>query len=197
MTFKLPELPYALDALAPVMSRETLEYHYGKHHQRYVDNLNKLVAGTDLENKSLEDIIKTSKSGGTFNNAAQVWNHTFFFHSLKPHGAKISGKAKDAIEKQWGSFDKFKAEFSEAAVGLFGSGWVWLLKTSDGKLKIQSTANQDNALMDVVEAKGKPILALDVWEHAYYLKYQSKRAAYTAAFWNVVNWKEVERLLNE
>ena len=189
MTFKLPELPYALDALAPIMSRETLEYHYGKHHQRYVDNLNKLVAGTDLEHKSLEDIIKASKSGGTFNNAAQVWNHTFFFRSLTPHGTKISGKAKDSIEKQWGSFDKFKAEFSEAAVGLFGSGWVWLTQLANGTLAIEKTKDAETPLT----SGHKPLLTLDVWEHAYYIDYRNDRARFINSWWDIVNWDFVNK----
>src|SRR6185312_6240212 len=133
MAFKLPELPYSMDALAPVMSKETLEYHYGKHHQKYVDNLNKLVQGTDLEKKSLEELIKNTKSGDIFNNAAQVWNHTFFWNGMTPSGGgKPTGKIKEAIEKQWGSFDAFKAEFADAAVKQFGSGWAWLAKLSNG-----------------------------------------------------------------
>ena len=189
MTFKLPELPYSLDALAPVMSRETLEYHYGKHHQRYVDNLNKLVAGTDLEKKSLEDIVKTSKPGGIFNNAAQIWNHTFFFLSLAPHGVKISGKAKDAIEKQWGSFDKFKAEFSDAAVGLFGSGWVWLSQLPNGTLAIEKTKDAETPLT----SGHKPLLTLDVWEHAYYIDYRNDRARFINSWWDIVNWDFVNK----
>ncbi|MEN9834696.1 MAG: hypothetical protein RL011_889 [Pseudomonadota bacterium] len=189
MTFKLPELPYALDALAPVMSRETLEFHYGKHHQRYVDNLNKLVAGSDLEKKSLEEIVKTSKPGGVFNNAAQIWNHTFFFLSLAPHGVKISGKVKDAIDKQWGSFDKFKAEFSDAAVGLFGSGWVWLSQLPNGTLAIEKTKDAETPLT----SGHKPLLTLDVWEHAYYIDYRNDRARFINGWWDIVNWDFVNK----
>ncbi|MBM4250383.1 MAG: superoxide dismutase [Deltaproteobacteria bacterium] len=189
MTFKLPELPYALDALAPVMSRETLEFHYGKHHQRYVDNLNKLVAGSDLEKKSLEEIVKTSKPGGIFNNAAQIWNHTFFFLSLAPHGVKVSGKVKDAIDKQWGSFDKFKAEFSDAAVGLFGSGWVWLTQLPNGTLAIEKTKDAETPLT----SGHKPLLTLDVWEHAYYIDYRNDRARFINGWWDIVNWDFVNK----
>jgi Fe-Mn family superoxide dismutase len=189
MTFKLPELPYALDALAPVMSRETLEFHYGKHHQRYVDNLNKLVAGSDLEKKSLEEIVKTSKPGGVFNNAAQIWNHTFFFLSLVPHGVKISGKIKDAIDKQWGGFDKFKAEFSDAAVGLFGSGWVWLSQLPNGTLAIEKTKDAETPLT----SGHKPLLTLDVWEHAYYIDYRNDRARFINGWWDIVNWDFVNK----
>lgn len=192
MTFKLPELPYSMDALAPVMSRETLEFHYGKHHQRYVDNLNKLVAGTEHENKSLEDIIKATKTGGIFNNAAQVWNHTFFWNGMTPKGGGTpSGKIKDAIDKQWGSFDKFKGEFSDAAVALFGSGWVWLVKKSDGTLGIEKTSNAECPLTQ----GHKPLLTLDVWEHAYYIDYRNDRARFINSWWGLVNWSAAEKCL--
>ena len=184
MTFKLPELPYALDALAPVVSKETLEYHHGKHHLRYVDNLNKLVQGTEHANKSLEDIIKTTKTGPIFNNAAQIWNHTFFFNCLTPKGTKPSGKVKAAIEQQWGSFDKFKAEFSEAATGLFGSGWVWLSKLSNGTLAIEKAKDAENPLVH----GHKPLLTLDVWEHAYYIDYRNDRARFINSVWDILNW---------
>ena len=189
MTFKLPELPYALDALAPVVSKETLEYHHGKHHLRYVDNLNKLVQGTEHANKSLEDIIKTTKTGPIFNNAAQIWNHTFFFNCLTPKGTKPSGKVKAAIEQQWGSFDKFKAEFSEAATGLFGSGWVWLSKLSNGTLAIEKAKDAENPLVH----GHKPLLTLDVWEHAYYIDYRNDRARFINSVWDILNWDFVEK----
>ena len=189
MTFKLPELPYALDALAPVVSKETLEYHHGKHHLRYVDNLNKLVQGTEHANKSLEDIIKTTKTGPIFNNAAQIWNHTFFFNCLTPTGSKPSGKVKAAIEQQWGSFDKFKAEFSEAATGLFGSGWVWLSKLSNGTLAIEKAKDAETPLVH----GHKPLLTLDVWEHAYYIDYRNDRARFINSVWDILNWDFVEK----
>ncbi len=193
MAFKLPELPYAMDALAPVMSRETLEFHYGKHHQKYVDNLNKLVEGTDNAKKSLEEIIKATKTGGIFNNAAQVWNHTFFWNNMTPSGGggKPAGKVKEAIEKQWGGFDKFKGEFADAAVKLFGSGWVWLSKQGNGNLAIESTSNADTPL-----AHGnKPLLTIDVWEHAYYIDYRNDRARFINSWWDLVNWSFVDKQL--
>jgi Fe-Mn family superoxide dismutase len=190
MNFQLPDLPYAKNALEPVISEKTIEFHYGKHHQAYVDNLNKLVVGTAFENADLEEIIVKAE-GGIFNNAAQVWNHTFFWNGLSP-SAKIlnpdSGLVK-AINEQYGSLDEFKAKFNASAIGLFGSGWVWLVKTQDGKLDIINEGNAGNPLR-----KGlKPLLTLDVWEHAYYLDYQNKRAAFAEAFWTIVNWEEVER----
>ncbi len=188
MAFTLPKLPYAMDALAPLMSKETLEYHYGKHHQRYVDNLNKLVEGTEHAGKSLEEIIKATKSGGIFNNAAQIWNHTFFWNGLKPGGSTPSGKVKAEIEKKWGSFDAFKAEFTDAATTLFGSGWVWLAKGADGQLSIEKTKDADTPL-----AHGKkPLLTIDVWEHAYYVDYRNDRAKFIGAWWSLVNWGFVE-----
>ena len=189
MSFTLPELPYAKDALAPVMSKETLEYHYGKHHLRYVDNLNKLVQGTEHAGKSLEDIIKTTKTGPIFNNAAQIWNHTFFWNCLTPKGSKPTGKVKAEIEKQWGSYDKFKAEFSEAATGLFGSGWVWLSKLSNGSLAIEKAKDAENPMVH----GHKPLLTFDVWEHAYYFDYRNDRARFINSLWDIVNWDFVEK----
>jgi Fe-Mn family superoxide dismutase len=191
MAFKLPELPYAKDALAPHISAETLEYHYGKHHQTYVDNLNKLVAGTPNENKSLEELVKTTE-GGIFNNAAQVWNHTFYWYCLKPKGGGApTGKIGEAITKNFGSFDTFKEQFSEAAKTQFGSGWAWLVKKADGSLAIEKTANAGNPMTSGL----KPILTCDVWEHAYYIDYRNARPKYVESFWNLVNWDFVEQQL--
>lgn len=182
---KLPELPYALDALAPHISKETLEFHYGKHHQTYVTNLNNLLKGTDLENASLEDVVKKS-SGGVFNNAAQVYNHTFYWNSLSPKGGGApTGALADAIAKKWGSFDDFKKAFTQCAVGTFGSGWAWLVKNPDGSLDLVSTSNAATPLTTAA----KPLLTCDVWEHAYYIDYRNRRPDYLAAFWNLVNWE--------
>jgi Fe-Mn family superoxide dismutase len=184
MEHKLPELPYAKDALAPNISAETIEYHYGKHHQAYVDNLNKLVPGTEFENKTLEDIIKKA-TGGVFNNAAQVWNHTFYWNCLSPKGGGAPvGELAAAIDKAFGSFEKFKEQFANAGMTKFGSGWAWLVKNPDGSLAIESTSNADNPMK---EGK-KPLLTCDVWEHAYYIDYRNARAKYIEAFWNIVNW---------
>lgn len=192
MAFKLPELPYAKDALAPHISAETLEYHYGKHHQTYVDNLNKLVAGTPNENKSLEELVKTTE-GGIFNNAAQVWNHTFYWYCMKPKGGGApKGKLAEAITKQFGSFDTFKEQFSEAAKTQFGSGWAWLVKKPDGSLAIEKTGNAGNPMTSGF----KPLLTCDVWEHAYYVDYRNARPKYIEAFWNLVNWDFVEQQLS-
>jgi Fe-Mn family superoxide dismutase len=185
MAFELPALPYAKNALAPHISEETLEYHYGKHHQTYVTNLNNLVAGTDNENKSLEDIIK-SASGGLFNNAAQVWNHTFYWHCLSPNGGgEPSGALADAISKKWGSFATFKEEFSKSAAGNFGSGWTWLVKNADGSIAIANTSNAGTPLTDGKTA----VLTCDVWDHAYYIEYRNARPKYVEAFWNLANWE--------
>ena len=192
MEHALPTLPYELDALAPNISKETLEFHYGKHHQTYVTNLNNLQKGTEFESMSLEDIVKKS-SGGIFNNAAQVWNHTFYWNGLKPNGSgSPTGTLAEALNAKWGSFDKFKEEFSKAATTRFGSGWAWLVRKADGTLAVTSTPNQDNPLMDIAEVKGTPILGLDVWEHAYYLHYQNRRPDYVASFWNIINWAQAE-----
>lgn len=183
MEHKLPELPYAMDALEPHISRETLEYHYGKHHKTYVDNLNKLIPGTEFEKLSLEEIIKKS-SGGVFNNAAQIWNHTFYWNCLSPKGGEPSGALADAIKKSFGSIDEFKQKFSQTAITTFGSGWGWLVKNSSGDLEIVSTSNAGCPLTD-----GKmPLLTCDVWEHAYYIDYRNARPKYVETFWKIVNW---------
>ena len=188
MVFKLPELPYALDALAPHISKETLEYHYGKHHNAYVTNLNKLlVADTAFASQSLESIIKGS-NGGIFNNAAQTWNHSFYWHCLSPQGGgQPTGKLADAIQKEFGSFEDFQEQFTQTALTTFGSGWAWLIVDATGKLKVTTTANQDNPLMPRAAVSGTPILALDVWEHAYYLDYQNSRKKYIDAFFSIIN----------
>ncbi len=188
MTHQLPELPYARTALAPLMSEETLNYHYGKHHNAYVVNLNKLIPGTEFEKATLEDIVRKA-TGGIFNNGAQVWNHTFFWHCLTPNSPKApSGKLAEAIAKQFGSFDEFKVKFAEAATTQFGSGWAWLVKAKDGSLSIEKTPNADNPMRD-----GKtPLLTCDVWEHAYYIDFRNARPDYVTNFWNLVNWKFVE-----
>jgi len=194
MAFTLAPLPYAYEALEPHIDTETMKIHHDKHHQAYVDNLNKAVAGTDNENKSLEDLVKNagSISPAVRNNGGGHWNHTFFWDSLAANaGGTPSGKVAEAINAAFGSFDAFKEKFNTAGTTRFGSGWAWLT-VKDGKLEVSSTPNQDNPLMDVAEVKGTPILGADVWEHAYYLKYQNKRPDYLAAFWNVVNWKKVE-----
>ena len=196
MAFTLPALPYAYDALEPYIDTQTMQIHHGKHHQAYVDNLNKAIAGTPHENKSLEELVENagSISPAVRNNGGGHWNHTFFWHSLSANaGGASSGKLADAINESFGSFDEFKTKFTAAGIGRFGSGWVWLIVKPDGKLDISSTPNQDNPLMDVAETKGVPILGVDVWEHAYYLKYQNKRADYIDNWWNVVNWDFVQQ----
>jgi Fe-Mn family superoxide dismutase len=194
MAFTLPNLPYAHEALEPHIDTLTMQIHHGKHHQAYVDNLNKAIAGTDNENKSLEELVKNagSISPAVRNNGGGHWNHTFFWESMAANaGGTPSGKIADAINEAFGSFDSFKEKFNTAGTTRFGSGWAWLI-VKDGKLEVSSTPNQDNPLMDVAEVKGTPLLGADVWEHAYYLKYQNKRPDYLAAFWNVVDWKKVE-----
>ena len=187
MEHKLPELPYAKDALAPHISAETLEFHYGKHHATYVTNLNKLIAGTEFENLALEEIVKRA-TGGVFNNAAQIWNHTFYWHCLAPKaGGEPTGALAQAITLAFGSFAAFKEKFSAAAVGTFGSGWAWLVKNPDGSLAIESTSNAANPMT----SGKKPLLTCDVWEHAYYIDYRNARPKYVEAFWNLVNWKFV------
>jgi len=181
---KLPGLPYAKDALAPRISAETLEFHHDKHHKTYVDNLNKLVSGTEFENASLEDIVKKA-SGGVFNNGAQVWNHTFYWNCMSPKGGGTpTGDLAKAIDAAFGSFDQFKEKFTNAAVTLFGSGWAWLVKNSDGSLGIEALSNAGNPLRD----DKKPLLTCDVWEHAYYIDYRNARPKYVEAFWELVNW---------
>ncbi|KAF0806238.1 superoxide dismutase [Alcanivorax sp. S71-1-4] len=185
MAFELPALPYAKDALAPHMSAETLEFHYGKHHQTYVTKLNELVAGTDKEGQSLEDIIKGAGPGPLFNNAAQVWNHTFFWNSLSPNGGgEPTGALADAINAKWGSFDKFKEAFTNSAIGNFGSGWTWLVKNGN-ELDIVNTSNAATPLTDGKTA----LLTVDVWEHAYYIDYRNARPKYLEGFWALVNWE--------
>ena len=194
MAFTLPALPYAHDALEPHIDTLTMQIHHGKHHQAYVDNLNKAIAGTENESKSLEELVENAGtiSPAVRNNGGGHWNHTFFWNSLSPKGGGApSGKLADAINEAFGSFDEFKTKFAAAGTGRFGSGWVWLIIKKDGKLDISSTPNQDNPLMDVAETKGVPLLGVDVWEHAYYLKYQNKRPDYLAAIWNVVDWNRV------
>ncbi|MBI4827472.1 MAG: superoxide dismutase [Fe] [Nitrospinae bacterium] len=191
MEHKLPDLPYARNALAPHISAETIEYHYGKHHQTYVTNLNGLIKGTEFENASLEEIVRKA-SGGMFNNAAQVWNHTFYWNGLKPGGGGApTGAAGEAITSAFGSFDAFKQQFSDAAVKQFGSGWAWLVKDASGKLSIVQTSNAGNPMTD-----GKtPLMTCDVWEHAYYIDYRNARAKYVESFWNLVNWDAVAKNL--
>lgn len=189
MPFSLPELPYAMDALSPHISKETLEYHYGKHHQTYVTNLNNLIEGTEHENSSLEDIIRESE-GGLFNNAAQVWNHTFYWHCLSPQGGgEPTGDLKIQLEKDFGSFETFKEAFTKTAITTFGSGWAWLVKTTEGKLVLQSTSNAQTPLTDGVT----PLLTCDVWEHAYYIDYRNARPKYLDAFWSLINWSFVQK----
>lgn len=199
MAFTLPQLPYAHDALEPHIDAQTMQIHHGKHHQAYVDNLNKAIAGGEHENKSLEDLIRSAGaiSPAVRNNGGGHWNHTFFWESLAPgKGGQPSGALSEAINAAFGSFDAFKEKFNTAGTTRFGSGWAWLI-VKEGKLEVSSTPNQDNPLMDVAEVKGAPILGCDVWEHAYYLKYQNRRPEYLAAFWNVVNWDKVsERFEN-
>jgi len=185
MAFELPALPYARNALAPHISEETLDFHYGKHHQAYVDKLNAAIDGTELADQSLEDIIKGAE-GGLFNNAAQVWNHTFYWRSLSPEGGgEPDGALAEAINAAFGSFEAFKEQFSEKAAGNFGSGWTWLVQNADGGLAI---VNTDDAETPITEAGVTPLLTCDVWEHAYYIEYRNARPKYLEAFWNLVNW---------
>jgi Fe-Mn family superoxide dismutase len=187
MEHKLPELPYAMDALQPHVSKETLEFHYGKHHQAYVTNLNNLIKGNaELENASLEDIVRKAPAGGIFNNAAQVWNHTFFWHSMKPGGGgKPAGALAAAIDKKWGGYDAFKEAFTKSAVGNFGSGWTWLVKRADGSVDIVNTSNAGTPLTTA----DAPLLTVDVWEHAYYIDYRNRRPDFVGAFLNsLANW---------
>jgi len=181
---QLPPLPYALDALQPHISKETLEYHYGKHHQTYVTNLNNLIKGTEFETAKLEEVIRKS-SGGIFNNAAQVWNHTFYWNCLAPRaGGEPKGPLAEGISRKFGSYSAFKEAFSKSAVGNFGSGWTWLVKKADGTVDIVNTANAATPLT----GPDKPLLTCDVWEHAYYIDYRNRRPDYVAAFWNLVHW---------
>jgi superoxide dismutase, Fe-Mn family len=191
MAHTLPELPYPMDALAPHISRETLEYHYGKHHRTYLDKLNGMIEGTEFAGASLEDTVRGS-SGGIFNNAAQVWNHTFYWHCLSPDGGgKPGGDLARAIDKDFGSFEEFQKQFSDKAATLFGSGWAWLVKQPDGKLAISQTSNAETPLT----GKNTALLTCDVWEHAYYIDYRNARPKYVEAFWSLVNWDFVAKNL--
>lgn len=197
MAFTLPALPYSFDALEPHIDAKTMEIHHGKHHNAYVTNLNAAVAGTEWEKKSLEEILAniSKLSPAVRNNGGGHWNHSFFWQIMAPNaGGAPTGAVADAINTAFGSFDNFKTEFAKAGTTRFGSGWAWLCATG-GKLAICSTPNQDNPLMDIAECKGTPILGLDVWEHAYYLNYQNRRPDYITAFFNVINWDEVNKRL--
>lgn len=191
MAFQLPSLPYPKDALKPYMSEETIEYHYGKHHQTYLNNLNNLIVGTEYEKMNLEEIILKSQ-GAIFNNAAQTWNHTFFWNCLSPNGGGLpTGLLLEKIIQNFGSFEEFKNQFTNAAVTLFGSGWTWLVQNPDGKLEIVQTSNAGNPMT----SGKKPLLTIDVWEHAYYIDYRNARAKFVEAFWEIVNWDFVSKNL--
>lgn len=196
MAFELPQLPYDFNALEPHIDAKTMEIHHGKHHNAYVTNLNKAVEGTDLEGKNLDELMKNISSAPTAvrNNGGGHFNHSLFWTVLSPNGGgEPSGELAEEIKSKFGSFANFKEEFNKAAATRFGSGWAWLSVNSSGDLQVSSTPNQDNPVMDVAEVKGTPILGLDVWEHAYYLKYQNKRPDYISEFWNAVNWEEVSK----
>ena len=187
MAHELPALPYAKDALAPVISQETIEFHYGKHHQTYVTNLNNLIPGTEFEALSLEDIIMKS-SGGVFNNAAQVWNHSFYWNCLSPNGGGApSGALAAAIEAKFGSFEEFKKQFAQSAATNFGSGWTWLVKNADGSVEIMNTSNAGTPMTSGKQA----LLTVDVWEHAYYVDYRNARVKYLEEIWNIIDWSAV------
>ncbi|MEN5309364.1 superoxide dismutase [Chryseobacterium cucumeris] len=198
MSFELPKLGYAYDALEPTIDARTMEIHHTKHHQAYIDNLNKAIEGTELAGKTIEEICKTgTDKPAVRNNGGGHFNHTLFWEILTPGGSKEPvGNVKTAIEN-YGGLDKFKTDFSEAAKTRFGSGWAWLIKNADGSVSVSSTPNQDNPLMPVADVKGTPVLGLDVWEHAYYLNYQNRRPDYVSAFFDVVNWDKVEELFNK
>lgn len=196
MAFELPKLDYSYDALEPNIDARTMEIHHSKHHGGYTSKLNDAVKGTELENKSIEDILSSVSSASTAvrNNGGGFYNHSLFWKVMSPSGGGTpTGSLMEAINKNFGSFDDFKETFNNAAATRFGSGWAWLLKNNSGQLVVTSTPNQDNPLMDLAEVKGTPILGLDVWEHAYYLKYQNRRPEYIGAFWNVINWDEVAK----
>ncbi len=192
---EFPALPYAYNALEPYIDAQTMEIHYSRHHKGYFDNFMKAIKGTELEGKKLSEIFATISQQPTSvrNTGGGYYNHNLFWENLSPTPGKLSKELQTELEKQFGSVEAFKEAFSKASSSVFGSGWTWLVVTTDGKLEITSTANQDNPLMDVASKKGTPLLAIDVWEHAYYLKYQNKRADYITAFWNVVNWEEVSK----
>ncbi len=196
MAFTLPALPYAHEALEPHIDTLTMQIHHGKHHQAYVDNLNKAIAGTPNENKSIEELVAVAGtiSPAVRNNGGGHWNHSFFWESLAPQaGGSPQGNLAAAIDSAFGSFDAFKEEFKKAGITRFGSGWAWLVAQKDGSIAVSSTPNQDNPLMDVADVKGFPVIGLDVWEHAYYLKFQNKRPDYVDAFWNVIDWNAAEK----
>lgn len=199
MAFELPALPYAFDALEPQIDKQTMELHHNKHHQAYVTNLNKALEGNPAANSTIEEILHKVSTFpvAVRNNGGGHYNHSLFWTMIGPHaGGEPTGNVAEAIKSAFGSYDEFKIKFAEAATKRFGSGWAWLL-VKDGKLEITSTPNQDNPLMDLAEVKGSPVLALDVWEHAYYLHYQNRRPEYIAAFFNVINWHTVETLYNK
>ncbi|WP_370238758.1 superoxide dismutase [Neptunomonas phycophila] len=190
MSFELPQLPYAMDALEPHISKETLEFHYGKHHKTYVDKLNGLVPGSEYEGKSLEDIIKSAPAGGVFNNAAQVWNHTFYWNCLSPNGGgEPTGAIADAIKSKWGSFEEFQKEFNDKAVNNFGSSWTWLVKNDDFSLEIVNTSNAGNPMT----SGQRPVMTCDLWEHTYYIDYRNVRPNYLGGFWSLVNWDFINK----
>jgi len=200
MAFELPQLPYAYDALEPNIDRQTMEIHHTKHHQAYTTNLNNAIQGTELEGKSIEEILQQVSQAppAVRNNGGGYYNHNLFWQILSPNGGgEPTGQVAEAITNSFGSYEKFKEEFTKAATTRFGSGWAWLCKMEGNSLQICSSANQDNPLMDVDSCNGFPILGLDVWEHAYYLKYQNRRPEYISAFFNVINWDEVNRRLSE
>jgi Fe-Mn family superoxide dismutase len=196
MAFELPRLPYSYDALEPNIDARTMEIHYSKHHAAYTNNLNAAIQGTENEKKGIEELLRqvSKLPVAVRNNGGGFYNHSLFWTMMKPNGGRLpSGDLKDAIERHFGSFDKFKEVFSNAAATRFGSGWAWLFVNGKKELEVGSSPNQDNPLMDVSDLKGTPILGLDVWEHAYYLKYQNRRPEYIGAFWNVINWEEIAR----
>ena len=200
MAFELPQLPYAYDALEPYIDKMTMEIHYDKHHRAYYNNFMAAIKGTELEKTPMLDIFAniSSQPAGIRNNGGGFWNHEMFWNCMKPNGGGVpKGKLADAITTTFGSFDEFKKQFADAGAKRFGSGWVWLVVGKDGKLFISSTANQDNPLMNIADKPGTPVFCLDVWEHAYYLKYQNKRGDYITAFWNVANWDYAQKLYEE
>jgi Fe-Mn family superoxide dismutase len=199
MSFTLPNLPYAFEALEPHIDALTMQIHHGKHHAAYVNNLNNALAGKPEENQSLDEIVRNISKFpmAVRNNGGGHWNHSMFWNWLSPNGGQMSDELRGALEGAFGSVDTFKEQFNNAGATRFGSGWAWLIVNADKKLAVCSTPNQDNPLMDIAEVKGTPILGLDVWEHAYYLKYQNRRPDYIQAFWNVINWNEVNRLFKE